>query len=164
MYVLLFTVLLFKSNWLSRNDYRGLNMFLDQVIQMFERQPENFITSLMNNDLCNLASSHVVTLVMILVTFLIMLSVIAIRKSSFACQLSFHIINSLHVMNKYVKWVWVSKETSPIIGQGKLLCYRVKNGRRISRNVVSLNTLAHDLINQFSYCNIVFYADNITLF
>ena len=67
-------------------------------------------------------------------------------------------------MNKYVKWVWVSKETSLIIGQGKLLCYRVKNGRRISRNVVSLNTLAHDLINQFSYCNIVFYADNITLF
>lgn len=78
-------------------------MFLDQVIQMFERQPENFITSLMNNDLCNLASSHVVTLVMILVTFLIMLSVIAIRKSSFACQLSFHIINSLHGMNKYAK-------------------------------------------------------------
>lgn len=33
-------------------------MFLDQVMQMFERQPENFITSLMNNDLCNLASSR----------------------------------------------------------------------------------------------------------
>ena len=113
-----------KGNLLLRDDYRGPKLFLDQIFQIFERLPENVITSQMNNDLCNLTSSHVATLVMILVTFLMMLSVIllyekiflhvssvlinvicniAIQKNIFASQFSFHNIKIFHVMNKYVK-------------------------------------------------------------
>lgn len=73
---MLFVVSLRKGDLLTSDDYCRPKLFLDQVFEMFKRLLEDIITSQMNNNLFNLASSHVATLLMILVTFLMMLSLI----------------------------------------------------------------------------------------